>query len=81
LQRRRRAFDDAVDHDGGARSWSTAYLPNEQSIILDTIRHLQTAIDVLADRFQILLAYNTPCSIEIEVKLADVARQDPRGTL
>jgi cellulose synthase/poly-beta-1,6-N-acetylglucosamine synthase-like glycosyltransferase len=58
-----------------------AYLPNEQSIILDTVRHLQTAIDIPADRFQILLAYNTPFAMEIEETLADIARKDPRITL
>jgi len=55
-----------------------AYLPNEQGIILETIRHMLTAVDVPPDKFQVILAYNTPESLAIEADLQEIAAQDPR---
>lgn len=55
-----------------------AYLPNEQDIILATIRHMLTQVDVPPDRFQVILAYNTPESLVIEADLQEIAARDPR---
>jgi len=55
-----------------------AYLPNEQDIILETVRHMLTSVDVPPDRFQVILAYNTPESLAIEADLQEIAAHDPR---
>ena len=55
-----------------------AYLPNEQDIILETIRHMLTQIDVPRENFQVILAYNTPESLAIEADLQEIATRDPR---
>ena len=55
-----------------------AYLPNEQGIILETLRHMLAAVDVPPDRFQVILAYNTPESLAIEADLQEIAARDPR---
>ena len=38
----------------------SAYLPNEQELVADTIVHLATELRVAPGRLQIILAYNTP---------------------
>ena len=55
-----------------------AYLPNEQDIILETIRHMLAQVDIPPDRFQVILAYNTPESLAIEADLQDIAARDSR---
>ena len=55
-----------------------AYLPNEQDIILETIQHMLSRVDVPAERFQVILAYNTPESLEIEAELQEIAARDLR---
>ena len=55
-----------------------AYLPNEKNIILETVRHMLTCVDVPLDRFQVILAYNTPESLTIEADLQEIAARDPR---
>lgn len=55
-----------------------AYLPNEQSIILETIRHMLTQVDVPCDQFQIILAYNTPEALAVEADLQEIAAFDSR---
>ena len=55
-----------------------AYLPNEQDIILETIRHMLTQVDVPRDKFQVILAYNTPESLAIEADLQELAARDSR---
>ncbi len=55
-----------------------AYLPNEQDIILETVRHMLTSVDVPPDRFQVILAYNTPESLAVEADLQEIAARDPR---
>jgi cellulose synthase/poly-beta-1,6-N-acetylglucosamine synthase-like glycosyltransferase len=77
---RRRTFVGAV---GGAverpvTAVVVAYLPNEQDIIVDTVRHLLTALDVPAERLQVVLAYNTPEPLPVENELRRIARADPR---
>lgn len=52
-----------------------AYLPNEESILLGTIdAHLATA----PDRYQLVVAYNTPRPMAIEAELARRAALDER---
>ena len=55
-----------------------AYLPNEQDIILETVRHMLAQVDVPPDRFQVILAYNTPESLSVEADLQEIAARDPR---
>jgi len=55
-----------------------AYLPNEQEIILQTVRHMLTKVDVPPEKLQIILAYNTPESLAVEADLQEIAAQDPR---
>ena len=55
-----------------------AYLPNEQDIILETVRHMLSVVDVPPDRFQVILAYNTPASLAIEADVQEIAARDPR---
>jgi len=58
-----------------------AYLPNEQDIILETICHMLNRLDVERDKLQVILAYNTPHVLGVEVELQEIARIDPRLTL
>ncbi len=53
-----------------------AYLPNEAATIVETIRSFQR-IDYPAG-LQIVLAYNTPKTMPVELTLAEMARLDPR---
>ena len=55
-----------------------AYLPNEQEIILETVRHMLSSVDVPPEKLQIILAYNTPESLEVEADLQEIAARDPR---
>jgi cellulose synthase/poly-beta-1,6-N-acetylglucosamine synthase-like glycosyltransferase len=51
-----------------------AYLPNEQDIIIETLRHVLRALQVPSNRLQIILAYNTPSELDIEEILAKLGR-------
>jgi len=62
----------------GCTAIIAAYLPNEQDIILETIHHMLTQVDVPPDQFQVILAYNTPESLAIEADLQELAARDPR---
>lgn len=55
-----------------------AYLPNEQEIILATLRHLLTHVDVPPQQFQVILAYNTPEPLAVEDEIRALAARDPR---
>lgn len=55
-----------------------AYLPNEEGIIVDTVRSLLTKIDIPPDQLQVILAYNTPQPLPIENELYAMAEADPR---
>ena len=55
-----------------------AYLPNEQDIIVETLRHALRCLDVWSPRMQIILAYNTPSTLDVEAalqQLGDLANQ------
>jgi cellulose synthase/poly-beta-1,6-N-acetylglucosamine synthase-like glycosyltransferase len=55
-----------------------AYLPNEATIIVDTVvHHLTTGPSDL----QLIVAYNTPTPYPVERELAFMAEEDPRLTL
>lgn len=69
---------DALLPMPGCTAIIAAYLPNEQDIILETIQHMLTQIDVPPDKFQVILAYNTPESLAIEADLQELAARDPR---
>src|ERR1700756_2744453 len=43
-----------------------AYLPNEQEIIVETLRHVLRTLRVHTNTLQIVLAYNTPSELDIE---------------
>ncbi len=58
-----------------------AYLPNEQDIILETVLHMLGRVAVPPEKFQVLLAYNTPETLPVEQALRDLAAHDPRLTL
>ena len=55
-----------------------AYLPNEQDIILETLQHMLGRVDVPEERFQVILAYNTPEALPVEDVLRDMAAHDRR---
>ncbi|MGF1570110.1 MAG: glycosyltransferase [Nodosilinea sp.] len=54
-----------------------AYLPNEQDIIVETLRHLLFHIEPPAGGLEIILAYNTPVDLPVEAELRQLARQHP----
>jgi len=58
-----------------------AYLPNEQDIIVETLLHILSEVEVPGDRFQVLLAYNTPHDLAVEEDLRKMAEADKRLTL
>lgn len=58
-----------------------AYLPNEQHIIIDTVRHLLERLDVPRDRLQVILAYNSPEALPVERDIAALAAADVRLTV
>lgn len=55
-----------------------AYLPNEQRIIVETVQHFLHSLAVPPDRFQLLVAYNTPVDLPVEGDLHRLASRDPR---
>ena len=58
-----------------------AYLPNEQDIIVETLLHILSEVEVPGDRLQVLLAYNTPYDLPVEDDLRGMAEADPRLTV
>ena len=52
----------------------SAYLPNEQELIAETIVHLATQMRVPSYRLQIILAYNTPHDLPVERGLESFRR-------
>jgi cellulose synthase/poly-beta-1,6-N-acetylglucosamine synthase-like glycosyltransferase len=54
-----------------------AYLPNEQDIILETLRHWLTQVEPPEVGWEVILAYNTPHSLPIEAELQQLAQQFP----
>jgi len=52
-----------------------AYLPNEAARIVETIEHFLT-IDYPAG-LQVILAYNTPRDLPVEIELKEIARRHP----
>ena len=55
-----------------------AYLPNEADTIRET---LEAFLAVDYDRFEVILAYNTPVPLPVEAELAEMAAADPRLTV
>lgn len=55
-----------------------AYLPNEQGIIVDTIRHILDTLDVPAHQLQLVLAYNRPARLPVEAEIERLAAHDQR---
>lgn len=55
-----------------------AYLPNEVTIVRDTLRHLLDEVDLPGTHPQVLLAYNTPQDLPIEDELRALAAAEPR---
>jgi hypothetical protein len=52
----------------------SAYLPNEQELVVETIVHLATELRVAPGRLQIILAYNTPDDMpDVECVLGSLA--------
>lgn len=51
-----------------------AYLPNEQDIIVETLRHVLRVVQVPSHRLQVILAYNTPSQLDVEEILARLGR-------
>jgi cellulose synthase/poly-beta-1,6-N-acetylglucosamine synthase-like glycosyltransferase len=51
-----------------------AYLPNEQEIIVETLRHVLRTLRVPSQRLQIILAYNTPSALDVEEILRQLGR-------
>ncbi|HEY9735415.1 MAG TPA: glycosyltransferase family 2 protein, partial [Trichocoleus sp.] len=54
-----------------------AYLPNEQSIILETLEHILTQVQWPASRLEVILAYNTPTTLPVEADLHMLSRRYP----
>lgn len=54
-----------------------AYLPNEQDIILDTIRYILTTVHRSAAGFELILAYNTPVDLPVEDDLRRLTQIHP----
>jgi cellulose synthase/poly-beta-1,6-N-acetylglucosamine synthase-like glycosyltransferase len=49
-----------------------AYLPNEQDIIVETLRHVLRTLRVPSHKLQIVLAYNTPSELDVEAVLQQI---------
>ncbi|HET8976796.1 MAG TPA: glycosyltransferase family 2 protein [Solirubrobacteraceae bacterium] len=49
-----------------------AYLPNEQDIIIETLRHVLRTLRVPSHRLQIVLAYNSPTALDLEEVLRQI---------
>lgn len=58
-----------------------AYLPNEQDIIVETVRHLLFHIQRPTAGLEVILAYNTPVDLPVEESLRRLADQHPELTL
>lgn len=54
-----------------------AYLPNEQSIILETLNHILTQVRWPQSRLEVILAYNTPTTLPVEADLHMLSRHYP----
>jgi len=54
-----------------------AYLPNEQDIIEETLRHWLTQVKAPAAGWEVILAYNTPTGLPVEDRLRRLARRYP----
>ena len=54
-----------------------AYLPNEQTIILETLDHLLNRVHQPSAGLEVILAYNTPEFLPVEHTLARLARKYP----
>jgi cellulose synthase/poly-beta-1,6-N-acetylglucosamine synthase-like glycosyltransferase len=54
-----------------------AYLPNEQGIIEETLRHWLTQVVVPAAGWEVILAYNTPHQLPVEARLRRLAQHYP----
>ncbi len=83
LRRRNPAFFLPVgsDLDQALPSCSlivAAYLPNEQSIILETLNYILDTMQRPEAGFELVLAYNTPIDLpQIEAELVDLAARNP----
>lgn len=54
-----------------------AYLPNEQDIILETLRHIFETVRRPAAGLEVILAYNTPTNLAIEADLRLLSEAHP----
>jgi cellulose synthase/poly-beta-1,6-N-acetylglucosamine synthase-like glycosyltransferase len=54
-----------------------AYLPNEQDIILDTVRHILYKVQRPAAGLELILTYNTPVDLAVEEDLRRLAQIHP----
>jgi cellulose synthase/poly-beta-1,6-N-acetylglucosamine synthase-like glycosyltransferase len=54
-----------------------AYLPNEQNIIVDTLKHILMVVEKPKDGLEVILAYNTPVQLPIEDDLKHLAYLHP----
>ncbi len=54
-----------------------AYLPNEQDIILETLRHILTKVHRSDAGLELILAYNTPVDLPVEDDLKRLAQTYP----
>lgn len=55
----------------------SAYLPNELDIIEETLQHLLTRVERPAAGLEVILAYNTPHFLELELRLRELALRHP----
>lgn len=54
-----------------------AYLPNEQNIILDTLKYILTTVERPKSGLEVILAYNTPIQLPVEDDLQHLAALYP----
>jgi cellulose synthase/poly-beta-1,6-N-acetylglucosamine synthase-like glycosyltransferase len=54
-----------------------AYLPNEQDIILDTLKHILNKVQRSSAGLEVILAYNTPVDLPVEDDLRRLAHIHP----
>jgi cellulose synthase/poly-beta-1,6-N-acetylglucosamine synthase-like glycosyltransferase len=54
-----------------------AYLPNEQNIILDTLKYILMNVERPQDGLEVILAYNSPVSLPVEDDLQHLANLYP----
>jgi cellulose synthase/poly-beta-1,6-N-acetylglucosamine synthase-like glycosyltransferase len=55
-----------------------AYLPNEQDIIVETLRRFLAQTAGHREQVDVILAYNTPAALPVEMDLAALASNEPR---